>query len=460
MSALVIRTRISVLTPISRLAHAADTERSNCTQMLNKADTLTAYACRGGIQTINETLSEMHTRFRDTLRTKSLRFWVTLGMLFALAPIALSAGGGYVLLNHGVIAPFQDVAERQRDQIAPAQNLRLLIWDSLIPVDEYLQDSDPVHTDTYRNIRGQVEVAFSELISALDGTPQARGLVERARDNWTVADQHATELLSVVGLPGDRHVIETQQRFHGRVVTTTDLLAATYTQISQAIMDDHDMANRSYERSMWLAGIAGGLSLLSIAFGVVMIGRVLSQSVDRLVDGAIRFADGDRLHRINVSVPPELHRVAVEFNLMIGRIQASEEALAELALQDSLTGLANRRAFDGALDDMWSRHQRFGEPGALLAIDLDHFKQVNDTYGHAAGDEVLRSVASVMRHCLRPSDKVFRVGGEEFSVLLPRTGLSQAHETAERLRRAIGAKAVQSNGNIITPTASIGLAVM
>lgn len=79
------------------------------------------------------------------LKAKSLRFWILVGMIIALAPLAMSAGVGYLLLNRGVIAPIHDVAFRQSEQVGPTQHLCILIWDTLIPVDEYVEDAHPAH---------------------------------------------------------------------------------------------------------------------------------------------------------------------------------------------------------------------------------------------------------------------------------------------------------------------------
>ncbi|MBA5608848.1 diguanylate cyclase, partial [Duganella sp. FT3S] len=138
-----------------------------------------------------------------------------------------------------------------------------------------------------------------------------------------------------------------------------------------------------------------------------------------------------------------------------------EQALTDIAYTDPLTRLANRRAFlqqAGAAFAGARRHQR---PLALLMIDLDHFKHVNDTYGHAAGDAVLVRTANCMRDSVRRADFPARLGGEEFVVLLPDTGLDDAFEAAERLRRMIEqAPPAEFDGHVITVTASIGVALM
>ena len=118
-------------------------------------------------------------------------------------------------------------------------------------------------------------------------------------------------------------------------------------------------------------------------------------------------------------------------------LQAANERLAHLAAVDPLTGVGNRRLFDQALGIEMARARRYGVPLSLVLADLDHFKRVNDTRGHAAGDEVLREVGRALRECARGADVVARYGGEEFAIILPHTTLEQALRFAERARRAI-----------------------
>ena len=140
------------------------------------------------------------------------------------------------------------------------------------------------------------------------------------------------------------------------------------------------------------------------------------------------------------------------------RTRELEEAnarLAELAAFDALSGAANRRNFDQALNAEALRSHRYGRPLAVILADIDRFKRVNDTHGHATGDDVIRGVAATLAANCRGSDLVARYGGEEFAVLLPETSAQHAFELAERLRQAIEAADYGSAGRI---TASFGVA--
>ena len=138
-------------------------------------------------------------------------------------------------------------------------------------------------------------------------------------------------------------------------------------------------------------------------------------------------------------------------------LQGLIDALVDLSSRDALTGLANRRAFALALEREVDRVARSGEPALLLTLDIDHFKRVNDTHGHAAGDQVIKAVAAALLECVRPMDLVARVGGEEFAIILPNCGSTFGSTVAERVRRRIAAQPVAVSALLKIPVAvSIG----
>jgi diguanylate cyclase (GGDEF)-like protein/PAS domain S-box-containing protein len=139
--------------------------------------------------------------------------------------------------------------------------------------------------------------------------------------------------------------------------------------------------------------------------------------------------------------------------------QAQERELRRLATTDHLTGLANRRHFLGQVDLELERFKRYARPAALLMMDLDHFKQVNDTYGHATGDRALQHFATVAQAVLRRTDLLSRLGGEEFAALLPDADPEGAGHLAERLRGALADAPIPLETGNIALTVSIGVAL-
>lgn len=142
-------------------------------------------------------------------------------------------------------------------------------------------------------------------------------------------------------------------------------------------------------------------------------------------------------------------------NIFLGIVLRLQERLHRLGITDALTGVYNRRQMDREVGDAVERYKRYGAGSSLLLADVDHFKQINDDAGHAAGDRALKEIAALMRRSLRKLDLLFRIGGEEFLVLLPDVKQAGAAEVAEKLRREVASAEFVPGRKI---TVSIGVA--
>lgn len=142
----------------------------------------------------------------------------------------------------------------------------------------------------------------------------------------------------------------------------------------------------------------------------------------------------------------------------LAQLMAEQIELRQIATTDSLTGALTRRAFEVEVTREYRRNRRYQRDLSVIAVDVDHFKKINDNYGHAAGDLVLKNVVSQIKQGLRDVDFLGRLGGEEFVVGLPETALDGAAIAAERLRETIAGMAIISNGDRISVTASFGIA--
>jgi diguanylate cyclase (GGDEF)-like protein len=143
---------------------------------------------------------------------------------------------------------------------------------------------------------------------------------------------------------------------------------------------------------------------------------------------------------------------------VLARAFRNQERLATLATHDPLTGLFNRRGFYSHLAQSCSWAERYGRPVGVLLIDVDHFKQVNDTFGHPAGDEVLRRIASTLAECVRTSDLVGRYGGEEFTVLAPETSAEALEALAQRVLDGVRERRFITDAPDVRITVSVGAA--
>lgn len=153
-------------------------------------------------------------------------------------------------------------------------------------------------------------------------------------------------------------------------------------------------------------------------------------------------------------------RVQLKIKTLQDSLRESNRQLERLSTTDALTGLANRRAFMDRLQMVLEQDHRLNQSVSLIMIDLDHFKEVNDTYGHPGGDQVLREVATILGLLMRPYDLAARLGGEEFALILPETDHSGACAVAERLRAEVAHHSFAPPAAAARVTVSLGVATL
>jgi diguanylate cyclase (GGDEF)-like protein len=212
--------------------------------------------------------------------------------------------------------------------------------------------------------------------------------------------------------------------------------------------------------------------LLFIGLGAYLLGLTLVRPIDRLTGGASKVAAGNLEVDLPVLSRSEVGYLTEVFNDMVARLRQGREELAainetlrkknkelhELSITDSLTGLYNRKHLMETLDSEVARSKRHKHDFSVLVVDIDHFKEYNDTYGHLAGDEVLSRLASVFKKSVRSCDYVARYGGEEFILVLPEIGPHDGVKAAERIRKKVVKEKFAGDGEAIKVTVSVGVA--
>lgn len=281
---------------------------------------------------------------------------------------------------------------------------------------------------------GGVAALLVGIAGSLDGA--------RSTANWLVAVIVGVVLLAATGVIAlRRRVPRAFERILVAVAVVAFVVAlAAVVVSSRGPAEGH--VDGAVRIAMWTAAIAGfaHLALPARSAGLVAWGL---WSVLAVASGALLATDGAPTIGERTTL---LEAVLVQGAVLvlisgIVRVTSAEReraaTMASLATSDALTGLTNRRGAEDRLEQEVDRARRYDHPLSVAWFDLDHFKQVNDCYGHDVGDRVLKTIADVARQTVRAHDTVARWGGEEFVVVLPEEELADAARTAERLRRAI-----------------------
>ncbi|HET6371103.1 MAG TPA: diguanylate cyclase, partial [Nitrospiria bacterium] len=212
--------------------------------------------------------------------------------------------------------------------------------------------------------------------------------------------------------------------------------------------------------------------LLVIGLAAYILGLTIVHPLDRLTDGAARVAAGDLEVKLPVVSRGEVGYLTEVFNNMVAPLRQGQEELAtingilteknrelqHLSITDSLTGLYNRMHFMEVLAGEVARSLRNGRPFTVMMIDTDYFKKYNDSFGHQAGDGLLKRMGVIFKECLRNVDCASRYGGDEFIVLLPEIEKEKAFEVAERIRGQVAAEMRSADADGVAVTLSIGVA--
>ena len=315
-----------------------------------------------------------------------------------------------------------------------------------------------------------LEASLQEVIDQTDDAELARNLVAAASDFRRVADELAEAVrrrVTSAAAPTVQQIDQERRRERdlARLMGDHSVKLASY---SSTLAADIDLAFAAHRqdlmRRLWLQNLFIGLA--GVLMGVLiwrqfrLIDHRLIHRI-RALEAEMAKADLDQNLLSNYTEADEIDAMRNELARLLNRLTAQNAELKHLATTDGLTGLANRRHLFEVLEQEVYRAQRYGTELSLVMFDIDHFKRINDRWGHATGDWVLRKIARETHQLLRKTDQAGRYGGEEFVVLLPETDLAEAMLLARRLNRQISRTVITpEHGSPIPVTVSAGVATL
>lgn len=374
-----------------------------------------------------------------------LRLFYGLGLM--LLPLLLVGGVSYFLVNR-MLEELEHTARHAALHLEQTifLNERLHDFDATL----LLQPYSPQQFDRML-LERQIDLVNKAFDSLLPDDPHESQLQERvqeARALWEVV----LRLIGQETIP----VLNTGNRIETLLEKISKLRDYTVENLDESLVRQAIVRSR-----------VGELFVLALLIGGVMVvgvGLYLARSIQRplvaLEYGVKRLGAGDLTYRLPEMGRDELGLLAGVVNRMAEKLEASYRDLEALSTRDYLTGLCNVREFYRLFHEEKLRAERYRRPFSLLLMDLDHFKQVNDSLGHQAGDLLLQAFARRLEKLLRTSDHIARIGGDEFGVILPETAGEAALELAERIRNDVDAQPLPlaESGQLDPVTVSVGLA--
>ena len=324
------------------------------------------------------------------------------------------------------------------------------------PKKENNKDSVDIHTAAITKNLGEITVLLAEY--------KKRELTNEEQDItnlYAIAHtQYANDgLILAVNALKEKDFQKTNEIFLNKInpyYKNANLRANTLLQkIDEIAKNNYKEATERFNfiRNILIFGTLLGILFASIA-AILMI-RSIVRPLNKAVTHFKHISEGNMSENISVSSQDEIGQVLNGLAAMQGKLKIMISELEQLARTDELTGAWNRRRFEETVATEMDRLRRYEQRLSLMILDVDHFKKINDLYGHSIGDQVLIDLSNTIRSSLRGSDSLIRWGGEEFVILCPNTTAETVSKLAERLRKEIASVKFQEVGNI---TLSFGVA--
>lgn len=393
---------------------------------------------------------------RFTLNGMDVKTRLFLSMIAMIVPQTILAAGSLLYL-HSTFTSFNRLIEDPLQEVNLVSRIQVHILSAANELEgASISEVTPAKLE---RIASQTGRFYQDAINMAFLQSSQRQAIENSLVEWTRALAVVRETLSVEA-DGQRWQDANMTKFSAHTASAVSYLDRVY---QSATGEVGSLLGATEQARRGLVAIVVVLILISLAiatFSGLALARSILTPLKTLEEGASRLGNGELGHRIPSLGLDEFARLTDTFNAMASRIQSAHQTLADLSIRDSLTGLRNNGEFHRLLTAETARSIRYKHRFTLLMVDIDHFKRINDTFGHPAGDTALRHLATVLTSVMRPVDCIARYGGEEFAIILPETALKGGQQVAERLCQTIYKTPVEVGAQqTIDISISIGLAV-
>ena len=374
-------------------------------------------------------------------RDRSLRRRLIISISAMFVPLTLASGA--LILFRRTLSDFHGQDSMVREESFALSNLESQLFSTVADLEEAGRAIEPQPPQDYLARQLIIERTYAEIKRLNSHLSEKGPLLKASQSEWAKAQETAALIFNAKLPQAEQEQALIDSQYHLR--QSAKHIHLLQARLQAWLLDDNQKRAERLEKNIWLITtllllLAGGI-LSTLIF---MLSRWVFDPLAQLEEGVSKFGLGELEHRITLrNSEDELGQLAKAFNVMAAALSRSQENLKQLATLDGLTGVYNRREFDQWLTIETDRACRDQKPVSLVMVDLDHFKKLNDTYGHQAGDEALRCIAQLLSSIVRPGDLVARYGGEEFAIILPKTENGIALAIAERIREAIAETSIE-----------------
>jgi diguanylate cyclase (GGDEF)-like protein len=345
-----------------------------------------------------------------------------------LLPLLILTAVSYITFER-IMLSFDEVLTDSLQELKPITQLEYNILSATTPLHGYLIHGSRDELQQFKEIAGRVDLLFYSVrqLKSLKQEQQVilQGVEKEWKDNLRLADK-------IMGYrpPFKPESAVMMELFDLRLKKINEKLRVVRQYVDQEIIALNESAKQRHRKSSRIYMIIFLVStFVAISVGI-LVGRTITCPLKELEKAANEFSGGNMAYRIGSSSNDEIGRLSRTFDAMAQEIQS-------LVIHDPLTDLLNKREFEKRLEHEVARARRYHKALALLMVDIDHFKKVNDEYGHQVGDIVLRLVSSIVNNQTRNIDHVARYGGEELVLVLPEVSKQVALNKAEQIRQSI-----------------------
>lgn len=371
------------------------------------------------------------------------------GLLLTIVAIAVFALSQVMTINQSLAGRYYEIEEIRQIEVGVSK--------LVIPFISYLETGASEQSTAARHILDDLDSHVTGLRKMAVVNGEEDEVLIYVADQLTEMRKHSNEYFHTrisdhKKLMGLLHEI-TREHFNALGIKLREYHDGEIKQVNALVVQSQEL-----QKLFQLVAVAAiGITCLLFVLAIWINNRILISPILNISKFTAGIAAGRNERQPTVISNDELGRLSEDINRMADSLQSMYKRMEQLAHTDALTGMMNRRAFEQIATRELELNRRHKRKLGLVMLDIDHFKNINDTYGHAIGDEVLKYVTRVCNETLRASDYCFRIGGEEFVLLLHEAGREHVGAVADRCRRSLAEKPWTDGVNTIPLTASFGV---